>query len=122
MDAKLKKWMQAPEQPFTILLSHRPELFAVYAKHQIDLVLSGHAHGGQIRLPLIGGVVAPHQGFFAEYDAGQYTSGTTNMVVSRGLGNSLFPFRVNNRPELVVITLVCKDKDSVLENKKGANL
>ena len=90
---------------FTILLSHRPELFDTYADHGMDLVLSGHAHGGQFRLPFIGGLVAPNQGFFAEYDAGIYTEGNTNMFVSRGVGNSILPFRINNRPEVILIEL-----------------
>ena len=91
---------------YTVLLSHRPELFACYVAVDADLVFSGHAHGGQFRLPFIGGMFAPDQGFFPSYDAGLYTQEQTNMLVSRGLGNSLFPFRVNNRPEIVVATLV----------------
>lgn len=94
-----------PENGYTILLSHRPELFETYAACGVDLVLCGHAHGGQVRLPWIGGVVAPNQGLFPKYDAGLYTSENTNMVVSRGLGNSMIPLRINNRPELVVIEL-----------------
>ena len=90
---------------FTILLSHRPELFETYVSSGVDLVLSGHAHGGQFRLPVIGAVFAPNQGFFPEYTSGLYKDGKTSMVVSRGLGNSSFPFRINNRPELVVIEL-----------------
>jgi predicted MPP superfamily phosphohydrolase len=90
---------------FTILLSHRPELFDTYANHDLDLILSGHAHGGQFRIPFIGGVVAPNQGFFPKFDAGIYTDGDTNMLVSRGVGNSIFPFRVNNRPEIILIEL-----------------
>ena len=93
---------------FTILLSHRPELFDTYADHDVDLVLSGHAHGGQFRLPFIGGVVAPNQGLFPEYDAGIYTDGNTNMLVSRGVGNSILPFRINNRPEVILIELQTK--------------
>ena len=93
---------------FTLLLSHRPELFNTYVGSGIDLVLSGHAHGGQIRLPFVGGVIAPHQGIFPKYDSGLYTSGGTNMIVSRGIGNSLFPFRVNNRPEVILIELKSK--------------
>ena len=93
---------------FTILLSHRPELFDTYADHDVDLVLSGHAHGGQFRLPFIGGVVAPNQGLFPEYDAGIYTDGNTNMLVSRGVGNSILPFRINNRPEVILIELQSK--------------
>ncbi len=96
----------ADDSQFTILLSHRPELFAVYAANNIDLVLCGHAHGGQVRLPLIGGLVAPNQGFLPKYSEGIYKDGRTDMIVSRGLGNSLFPFRINNRPELVIVTLM----------------
>ena len=90
---------------YTILLSHRPELFETYVGSGIDLVFAGHAHGGQFRLPLIGGVVAPNQGLFPEYDAGLYTDGSTNMVVSRGIGNSIIPLRFNNRPEIVLVEL-----------------
>ena len=90
---------------FTILLSHRPEYFWRYAESGIDLTLSGHAHGGQFRLPLIGGLYAPGQGAFPAYDSGVYTYQNTNMVVSRGIGQSSFPLRFNNRPELVVVEL-----------------
>lgn len=90
---------------YNILLSHRPELLSVYAQSGVDLVLSGHAHGGQIRLPFIGGLYAPNQGLFPKYDAGMYTEGGTTMLVSRGIGNSLFPFRVNDRPEVLLIEL-----------------
>lgn len=93
------------EEGFTVLLSHRPELFDTYAENGIDLALSGHAHGGQFRLPFIGGLVAPNQGIFPKYDAGHYQKETTNMIVSRGIGNSLFPFRFNNRPEVILVEL-----------------
>jgi len=91
---------------YSILLAHRPELFDCYVQSGVDLVLSGHAHGGQIRLPLIGGLYAPGQGFFPQYDGGIYQSEHTHMIVSRGIGNSLFPFRVNNRPEIAVVELM----------------
>lgn len=90
---------------YTILLSHRPELFDAYVSSGIDLVFSGHAHGGQFRLPLIGGLIAPNQGFFPKYDAGLYSEGKTNLVVSRGIGNSIIPLRFNNRPEVVLVEL-----------------
>lgn len=98
------------DAPFTLLLSHRPELFDVYVEAGIDLTLAGHAHGGQVRLPFVGGVLAPNQGFFPKYDAGLFVEGEGGetpaaMAVSRGLGNSAFPFRVNNRPELVLVEL-----------------
>lgn len=92
---------------FTILLSHRPELFNVYQNKNIDLVLSGHAHGGQFRLPFLGGVIAPNQGLFPKYDAGTYTENGTTMIVSRGIGNSIIPVRINNRPEIIIIELNC---------------
>ena len=104
MNTKLEE-LHTEQDRFTILLSHRPELFDTYADHSIDLVLSGHAHGGQFRLPFIGGLVAPNQGLFPEYDAGIYTEGNTNMLVSRGIGNSILPFRINNRPEVILIEL-----------------
>ena len=90
---------------FTILLSHRPEMLDVYAEAGLDLVFTGHAHGGQWRLPGIGGVIAPGQGFFPAYTEGAHTAGDTTMYVSRGLGNSLMPIRIFNRPELVVVEL-----------------
>lgn len=93
------------DENFTILLSHRPELYDVYVNNSIDLALTGHAHGGQIRLPIIKGILAPNQGLFPKYSEGIFTKENTTMVVSRGIGNSVFPFRINNRPELVVIEL-----------------
>ena len=104
LNTKLEK-LHTENGEFTVLLSHRPELFDTYADHGLDLVLSGHAHGGQFRLPFFGGLVAPNQGFFPEYDAGIYTEGNTNMLVSRGIGNSILPFRINNRPEVILIEL-----------------
>lgn len=97
--------LQNASDGYTILLSHRPELFDLYVDTGMDLVFSGHAHGGQFRLPFIGGLVAPNQGLFPEYDAGQFTEDSTTMIVSRGVGNSIIPIRFNNRPEIVVVTL-----------------
>ncbi len=90
---------------YTLLLSHRPELIETYSTHGIDLVLAGHAHGGQVRLPLIGGLYAPTQGAFPEYCSGLYEMNGSQMFVSRGLDNEFFPPRINNRPELAIITL-----------------
>lgn len=89
---------------YKVLLAHRPEYFDVYAG-KVDLVLSGHAHGGQFRIPLIGGVIAPGQGFFPEYYEGSHRKNNTEMIVSRGIGNSIFPFRINNKPEIVIAEL-----------------
>ena len=104
MRSKLQD-ISGAENDYTILLSHRPELFSIYVEGNIDLILSGHAHGGQFRLPFLGGLVAPNQGFFPKYDAGLFTEENTNMIVSRGIGNSLLPFRFNNRPEVILIEL-----------------
>lgn len=104
MTAALEK-LTEEERGYTILLSHRPEWFSLYRDFDLDLVFSGHAHGGQFRIPFVGGVIAPNQGFFPDYDAGVFTEGDTTMVVSRGLGPSIILLRINNRPELVVAEL-----------------
>lgn len=93
------------EGAFKLLLSHRPELFALYQEYGMDLSLTGHSHGGALRLPFIGGVYASSQGFFPEYDSGLYEEGGSRMIVSRGIGNSKIPFRLFNTPELVCVTL-----------------
>ena len=96
----------APEKGgYHMLIAHRPEFITAYAAASFDLALCGHAHGGQIRLPFIGGLYAPGQGKLPRYTAGLYDEDDMTMLVSRGLGNSVFPFRVNNRPEVVVLTL-----------------
>ena len=107
VDTKLRGLI-GDKDDYTILLSHRPELFETYVNCGVDLVLSGHAHGGQFRLPFIGGLVAPNQGLFPQYDAGLYTKGDTNMIVCRGLGNSIIPIRFNNRPEIVLLELIAE--------------
>lgn len=103
VSAKAKELLK--QDYFNILLNHRPEHFERYVELGVDLVLTGHAHGGQFRLPFIGGIIAPNQGFFPEYTAGVYKEENTAMVVSRGLGHSIIPFRINNMPELVIIEL-----------------
>lgn len=90
---------------FVLALSHRPQYLSAYAAEGLPLVLCGHAHGGQWRLPFIRGLYAPEQGVFPRYTQGVHQEGDTRMVISRGLGNSGFPMRLFNRPEIVVITL-----------------
>lgn len=90
---------------YTLVLSHRPETFQDYVDNGMDLVFSGHAHGGQFRIPGFGGLFAPGQGLLPKYTAGMYTEHETNMIVSRGLGNSVIPVRVFNTPEIIVVTL-----------------
>lgn len=104
---------------FTVLLSHRPEIIKIYNRCNIDLAFTGHAHGGQARLPIgkfydnslqgWAGLYAPNQGKFPKFSGGLYKFLNTKMIVNRGIGNSSFPFRINNRPELVI----CKIKGEV---------
>lgn len=92
---------------YTILLTHRPEYIDLYSKYDFDLVLAGHAHGGQFRIPFIlNGLYAPNQGLFPEYAGGEYLKNNTKMIVSRGLAReSTRVPRIFNRPELVIIEL-----------------
>ncbi|WP_099223606.1 metallophosphoesterase [Listeria costaricensis] len=95
-----------PDELFTILLSHRPEFWPFYQMQPVDLILSGHAHGGQIRLPFTDGLFAPGQGLFPKTTSGLREANGRQLIVSRGLGNTtmLIP-RVFNNPEIVKITL-----------------
>ena len=96
---------QVPDDTFTMLLAHRPEDYQAYVDAEIDMTFSGHAHGGQVRIPFVGGLIAPVQGFFPKYTAGVHDFGQSKLIISRGLGNSIIPYRVFNFPELVVVTL-----------------
>ena len=92
---------------YNVLLTHRPENVSMYFEYDFDLVLSGHAHGGQGSIPFIlNGLYAPHQGFFPKYAGGLYDFDGRSFIVSRGLSkeNTILP-RIFNRPELVFITL-----------------
>ena len=104
MKSSLSK-LAISEESLNILLVHRPELFPVYSDFPIDLVFSGHSHGGQIRIPHLGGVYVPCQGFFPTYDAGKFTKNGTTMYISRGLARIPFLPRIHNRPELLVVEL-----------------
>ncbi len=97
-----------PKENFAILLSHRPERAEMYRRLPYDLVLCGHAHGGQWRIPgLLNGLYAPHQGLFPRYAGGRYDSGDQTMIVSRGLARETTPVpRIFNRPELVILELL----------------
>ncbi|MDD3185002.1 MAG: metallophosphoesterase [Anaerostipes sp.] len=95
-----------PNDSMNILLAHEPQLLADYAKAKTDIVLCGHAHGGQIRIPFCNiGLIAPDQGLFPKYTSGKYEKGETTMYVSRGLGNSILPLRIFNQPEIIEIVL-----------------
>ena len=95
-----------PEDSPKILLAHEPHFFGKYAEAGYDLILCGHAHGGQWRIPFTGvGLYAPGQGKFPELTAGLHEKGKSKMIISRGLGNSQCPLRLFNRPEIVVIEI-----------------
>lgn len=93
------------DDEITILLAHNPKYFQEYVTWGADLVCSGHIHGGVIRLPLLGGILSPDLTFFPEYSGGLYRSERTAMHVSRGLGNSVIPFRIFNPPDLSLLLL-----------------
>lgn len=94
---------QAPK----VLLAHAPEIFSSAVKEKIDLVLVGHTHGGQIRIPLYGGaLIAPGQGMFPKLDYGLFKHEDTTMIINSGLGESILPVRINNRPEIGLIELI----------------
>lgn len=94
-----------PENCFTIMLTHEPQFFNQYVRPEINLVFAGHAHGGQIRLPFTDGLFAPGQGILPKLTSGMRKKEDTTMIISRGLGNSIFPFRIFNRPELISVVL-----------------
>lgn len=104
LEMTLRRLMEDVSE-YAILLSHRPELFEMYKDAGVCLSFTGHAHGGQVRLPFVGGVLVPNQGFFPEYDSGMYKLGESIMLVSRGLGDSIIPLRINNRRSLLIVEL-----------------
>lgn len=107
MSSQIEEMLGRPdEQCFNILLAHHPAYFDAYASWGADLTLSGHLHGGIVRLPLFGGVVSPQMRLFPKYDRGLYTVNGKKLIVSAGLGNHTINLRINNPPELVVIDFV----------------
>ncbi len=103
---KTIKKLSFGDNTFKLLLVHRPEYFLEYTNAKYDLIFSGHAHGGQFSIPFTDiGVFVPDQGFFAKYCAGVKEKENTKMIINRGIGNSLFPFRLFNRPEVILLTL-----------------
>ncbi|MBQ7464834.1 MAG: metallophosphoesterase [Lachnospiraceae bacterium] len=105
--AELEGWLGKNDPTrYNLLLAHDPSHFEAYCDYGPDLVFSGHVHGGIIRLPKIGGLVSPEYRLFPRYDAGFYEKGMTKMLVSRGLGSHTIYLRINNRPELITVTLL----------------
>lgn len=103
---------KATKDAYRILLAHMPEYFTTYAEWGADLVISGHIHGGIVRLPILGGVISPRYHLFPKYDAGKFTRGDHVMLLSRGLGTHTIKVRVFNPPELMRV---------VIKNKKQEN-
>lgn len=101
----MEKLLGKESDSFDILLTHNPKDFDTYSEWGADLTLTGHIHGGMVRLPFVGAVFAPERTLFPKYSEGIYTNDNAKMVVSRGLGRGLTGFRLFNRPELGVITL-----------------
>lgn len=95
---------------FQILLAHSPLFFDAYSRWGADLTLSGHYHGGTIRLPWLGGVMTPQYQFFQPVCAGEFEKNGRRMLVSRGLGTHSVNIRLNNFPELMVVHLVKKER------------
>lgn len=91
------------DDKLSVVLAHEPQYLSKYASTGCDLVLTGHAHGGQFILPFVGAIVAPDQGFFPEYTSGKHQEKETTMYISRGLGNSIIPVRLFNDPEIVCV-------------------
>lgn len=102
---------------YEILLAHNPDYFKQYASYGADLTLSGHVHGGIIRLPFIGGIASPAVRFFPKYNGGLYRKGNSNMIVSCGLGTHTLPMRIFNPAELIVIHLkpACQDEQKQIK-------
>lgn len=90
---------------YQILIAHNPVYFKEYVQWGADLILSGHVHGGMIRIPFIGGLISPQVRLFPKYDGGQFSQGDRHMIVSRGLGSHSFMPRFFNPPDLVLIKL-----------------
>lgn len=102
----LHKYLNQESEHYSILLCHYPECYLwKFNQLNIDLMLSGHTHGGLVRIPFVGGLVAPEQGLFPKYDMGYFESDTAKMIITSGLGKSGFVPRINNQPEICIINI-----------------
>lgn len=104
-DELMTEIREARGETYTLMLAHRNDSLAMWAELGTDLVLCGHGHGGVVRIPFVGGLIGVDRSLFPDYTAGLYQKGGTDMVVSRGLGNSVVDFRIFNRPHLLVVEL-----------------
>lgn len=104
-DYLVSKLGTVDKNKLSILIAHNPEHFIQYSDYGVDLVLSGHVHGGIVRLPFLGGVVSPALKLFPKYDGGLFTHGNSTMILSRGLGSHTVPIRVNNKAEVIYVEI-----------------
>lgn len=104
-DELAQKMNDAAPDAFKILLGHRNYWMTEYPELPVDLIFCGHAHGGLIRIPGVGGLIGTDRRLFPDFDAGEYNNGRYTLIVSRGLGNSVPIPRVFNRPEIVCVEL-----------------
>lgn len=107
-DELAQKMNDAAPDAFKILLGHRNYWMTEYPELPVDLIFCGHAHGGLIRIPGVGGLIGTDRRLFPDFDAGQFNNGRYTLIVSRGLGNSVSIPRVFNRPEIVCVELGCE--------------
>lgn len=108
---EVEKLLGSPKKDtFSILIAHNPEYFPYYAAWGADLTVSGHIHGGIMRLPRIGGVISPSLRLFPKYDSGEFEENGKKMILSRGMGLHHIKLRFFNRPEISVIKITCQDK------------
>lgn len=104
-DELAQKMNDAAPDAFKILLGHRNYWMTEYPELPVDLIFCGHAHGGLIRIPGVGGLIGTDRRLFPDFDAGQFNNGRYTLIVSRGLGNSVPIPRIFNRPEIVCVEL-----------------
>src|SRR5699024_4747459 len=104
-EMSLRERLQDKDDRLTLLMAHRPDQIGLYSRFPIDLVFTGHAHGGQIRLPFVKGLYAPHQGILPQYTDGVHTTNGTRVVICWRLGYCCVPFRVFSRPARGVVDL-----------------
>lgn len=118
----IQKLGSCDREHFSILLAHTPKYFSAYARWGADLVLSGHIHGGIIRLPGLGGVIAPDYQLFPLYDSGCFTEEKSQLIVSRGLGSHTIKLRICNPPELSVLTLKREGKKDLRKSDEMSRI
>ena len=103
---QVREYLGVPDpSSFHMIIAHNPDFFEAYAAWGADLVFAGHVHGGLMRLPILGGVIAPSMKLFPKYDGGEFHEGNATMILSRGLGTHTLPIRIFNPGELVVVKL-----------------